>query len=41
MMNARLEVPDQVRELAVIGIDNSKKAFALFFDQASKSIGPV
>jgi|SRR3954452_17221403 hypothetical protein len=41
MMNARLEVPDQVRELAVIGIDNSEKAFALFFDQASKSIGPV
>jgi len=39
-MDARLEVSIEVRELAVIGIDNAEKALALFFDQASKSIGP-
>jgi hypothetical protein len=40
MMDARLEVPIQVRELAVIGIDNAEKALVLFFDQATRSIGP-
>ena len=39
MVDARLEVPIDVRELAVIGIDNAEKALALFFDEASKSIG--
>ena len=32
--------PIQVRELAVIGIDNAEKALALFFDNVTKSIGP-
>jgi hypothetical protein len=40
MMDARLEVPNQVRELAVIGVDNAEKALVLFFDRASKSIAP-
>jgi hypothetical protein len=35
MMDARLEVPIQVRELAVIGIDNAEKALALFFDNVA------
>jgi hypothetical protein len=38
MMDARLEVPIQVRELAVTGIDNAEKALALFFDNVTKSI---
>jgi hypothetical protein len=29
-----------VRELAVIGIDNTEKALALFFNNAAKSIAP-
>jgi hypothetical protein len=40
MMDARLEVPNQVRELTVIGIDNAEKALALFFDNLAKSIAP-
>lgn len=40
MMEAKLEVPSQVRELAIIGIDNAEKAFTHFFDQATKSIAP-
>jgi hypothetical protein len=40
MMDARLEVPIQVRELAVNGIDNAEKALALFFDNVPKSIAP-
>jgi hypothetical protein len=40
MMDARLEVPTQVRELAVVGIDNADKALALFFDSIAKSLGP-
>ena len=39
-MDARLEVPIQVRELAVAGIDNAEKALALFFDNVAKSIAP-
>ena len=40
MMVSKIEVPSQVRELAVIGIDNAEKALVLFFDQATRSIGP-
>jgi len=36
MMGARLEVPIEVRELAVIGIDNAEKALALLFDNVAK-----
>jgi len=36
MMDARLEVPIQVRELAVNGIDNAEKALALFFDKCNQ-----
>ena len=39
-MGARLEVPIEVRELAVIGIDNAEKALALLFDNVAKSIAP-
>jgi hypothetical protein len=35
-----IEVPSQVRELAVISIDNVEKALALFFDSVAKSIAP-
>ena len=38
MMETRLDVPIQLRELAVISIDNIEKAFAFFFDAATKSI---
>jgi hypothetical protein len=37
MMDTRLEVPVEVRELAVIGIDNAEKALALLLD---KSLAP-
>jgi hypothetical protein len=40
MMDARLEVPIQIRELAVVGIDNAEKALALVFDNVAKSITP-
>ena len=40
MMGARLEVPIEVRELAVTGIDNAEKALALLFDNVAKSIAP-
>ena len=39
-METRLDVPIQLRELAVISIDNIEKAFAFFFDAATKSIAP-
>lgn len=32
MIDSKIEVPNQVRELAVIGIDNVERALALFFD---------
>ena len=40
MMGARLEVLIEVRELAVIGINNAEKALALLFDNVAKSIAP-
>ena len=40
MMESKIEVPSQVRELVVIGIDNAEKALALFFDYVAKSIAP-
>jgi hypothetical protein len=39
-METKIEVPGQVRELAVTGIDNAEKALALFFDNVAKSIAP-
>jgi hypothetical protein len=39
-METKIEVPSQIRELAVIGIDNAEKALALFFDNTNKSIAP-
>ena len=39
-MGARLEVLIEVRELAVIGINNAEKALALLFDNVAKSIAP-
>ena len=39
-MESTIEVPGQVRELAVTGIDNVEKALALFFDNVAKSIAP-
>jgi hypothetical protein len=35
-----LDVPFQVRDLAVMSLDNIEKAFALFFDAATRSIAP-
>lgn len=40
MMETKLDVPVQVRELVAIGIDNTEKAFA-FFDAATKSVAPA
>jgi hypothetical protein len=40
MIDAPFEVPNQVRQLTVIGIDNVEKALALFFDNVAKSIAP-
>jgi hypothetical protein len=40
MIDSKIEVPNQVRELAVIGIDNAEKALSLFFDNAAKLIAP-
>jgi hypothetical protein len=40
MMETRLDVPIQLRELAAISIDNVEKAFAFFFDAATKLIAP-
>ena len=31
MINSKIEVPSQLRELALVGIDNADKALALFF----------
>ena len=39
-MESTIEVPGQVRELAVTGIDNVEKALALIFDNVAKSIAP-
>jgi hypothetical protein len=40
MMETKIEVPSQVRELVAISIDSIEKALALFFDAATKSIAP-
>jgi len=40
MMETGLDVPVQVRELVAISIDNTEKAFAFFFDAATKSAAP-
>src|SRR5438093_1088241 len=39
-METTLDVPIQLRELIAISIDNIEKAFAFFFDAATKSIAP-
>jgi hypothetical protein len=39
-MDSRLDVPIELRELAVVGIDNADKALALFFNSIAKSLGP-
>src|SRR6266498_3578352 len=39
-METTLDVPIQLRELVAISIDNIEKAFAFFFDAATKSIAP-
>jgi len=41
MMETKLDVPVQVRELVAISIDNTEKAFAFFFDAATKSVAPA
>ena len=40
-MEIGLEVPAPVRELVAMSIDNTEKAFALFFDAATKSVAPA
>jgi hypothetical protein len=40
MMDNGLNVPFQVRDLAAMSLDNIEKAFALFFDAATRSIAP-
>ena len=39
MVEPKLEVPAELRDLAEKTIDQAEKAFGLFFDAASKSIG--
>ena len=39
MINSKIEVPNQVRELVVLGINNAENALALFFDDVSNSLG--
>ena len=41
MIEPRLEVPAELRELAEKTIDQAEKAFGMFFDAASKSIASV
>jgi hypothetical protein len=41
MIETRLVVPAPVRELVAISIDNAEKAFAFFFDAATKSVAPA
>jgi hypothetical protein len=40
MMETKIEVPSEVRELVTIGIDNAEKALALLFDNVTRSIAP-
>ena len=41
MAESRLEVPPELRDLAEKTIDQAEKAFGLFFDAASKSMGTI
>ena len=41
MVEPKLEVPAELRDLAERTIDQAEKAFGLFFDAASKSIGSI
>src|SRR6266403_5016322 len=41
MIEPKLEVPAELRDLAEKTIDQAEKAFGLFFDAASKSIGSI
>jgi phasin len=41
MIEPKLEVPAEVRDLAEKTIDQAEKAFGMFFDAASKSIASV
>src|SRR5262245_33882805 len=41
MIEPKLEVPNELRELAEKTIDQAEKAFSLFFDAASKSMATV
>jgi len=41
MMEPKLEVPAEVRELAEKTIDQAEKAFGMFFDAANKSVTSV
>lgn len=39
MIDSKIEVPNQVRELAVLGINNAENALALFFDSVTDLLG--
>jgi phasin len=41
MIEPKLEVPNELRELAEKTIDQAEKAFTMFFDAASKSMAGV
>jgi phasin len=41
MIEPKLEVPAELRDLAEKTIDQAEKAFGMFFDAASKSMGSV
>ena len=41
MSEPKLEVPDELRDLAAKTIDQAEKAFGMFFDAANKSIASM
>jgi phasin len=41
MIEPKLEVPAEVRDLAEKTIDQAERAFGMFFDAASKSVGSI
>jgi phasin len=41
MMEPKLEVPAEVRDLAAKTIDQAEKAFGMFFDAANKSVASI
>ena len=41
MIEPKLEVPAEVRDLAEKTIDQAEKAFGMFFDAANKSVGSI